>query len=161
ELKPLLAKLRSAKDVNAFLELVGLHNPELFVQEVMPDAPAHAAGVKSGDRVISVNGQKVYSFEHLRGVIQSTGETVAKSAKLTGSQPALEKALRLEIERDGQKQTITSAIRATKGKDPLGETIVTYTIGILSAGRPMMPPNLLIERTLNPFKAFWIGLTET
>jgi regulator of sigma E protease len=160
-LKPLLAKLGAKRDAHSFFELSGIHNPELFVQEVMPDAPAHVAGVKSGDRVISANGQKVFSFEHLRGLIQTTGEGVAKSARLTGNQPALEKALKLEIERDGQRQVLTSAIRATKGKDPLGETIVTYTIGILSAGKPMMPPNMLLERTFNPFKAFWIGLTET
>ena len=43
----------------------------------------------------------------------------------------------------------------------LGETIVTYTIGIQSAGKMIMPANMILERTLNPFKAIWIGLSET
>lgn len=158
---PVLAKIGSRKDVHEFLEAAGLHNPELFVQEVKKDTPADAAGIKTGDRMISVNGQKVYSFEHLRGVIQTAGDVLAKSAKITGKEPALEQALKLEIERDGKKQTVTSAIQANKGKDPLGETIVTYTIGILSAGKMMYPANMLMERTLNPFKALWIGATET
>jgi regulator of sigma E protease len=43
----------------------------------------------------------------------------------------------------------------------LGETIVAYTIGIKSAGKYQEPTNRILERTLNPFKAFWIGTTET
>ncbi len=160
-IKPILEKVGAKKDLHEFLEEAGLHNPELFVQEVMPDAPAAVAGVKPGDRLISVNGHRVYSFEHLRSVIQETGEAVTKGAKLTGSQATLETALKLELERNGVKQVLPSAIRAAKGKDPLGETIITYTIGILSAGKPMMPPNMLLERTFNPFKAFWIGISET
>lgn len=158
---PDIQKIAERKDVHAFLDRVGIHNPELFVQEVMPDAPAHVAGVRQGDRLISVNGQKVYSFDHLRSVIQSAGEALAKAAKVTGNQPALENALKLEIEREGKKTTLASSIRSTKGKDPLGEVIITYTIGILSAGRPMMPPGILIERTFNPVKALWIGTKET
>ncbi|MGZ3650910.1 MAG: RIP metalloprotease RseP [Bdellovibrionota bacterium] len=157
----LVAKLGAKKDVNDFLEQAGLHSPELFVQEVMPDTPAQVAGVKPGDRLISVNNQRVYSFEHLRGVIQNAGDALAKSAKITGVQPALEHALQLEIERDGKKMTLPSAIHATKSKDPLGETIIGYTIGIQSAGRQKMPANMILERTLNPFKAFWVGVSET
>lgn len=160
-IKPVLAKIGSNQDVYAFLEEVGVHSPELFVQEVMPDAPAHSAGIKMGDRLISVNGQRVYSFEHLRNVIQNTGEVLAKEAKASGKQDLLETGLKIELERDGKKSILPSSIRATKGKDPLGETIVTYTIGILSAGKPMMPANMILERTFNPFKALWIGVSET
>ncbi len=159
---PLLAKIGSRRDVHDFLEVAGIHNPELFVQEVVKDSPAEAAGLKQGDRMISVNGQRVYSFDNLRGVIQHVGDAAGKTAKITGKEPALEKALKLEIEReDGKKQTIVSAIQARKGKDPLGEEIISYTIGIMSAGKPKLPPNMLMDRTLNPFRALWIGTQET
>lgn len=158
---PIVAKLAQKRDVHEFLEAAGLFNPELFVLEVQKDAPAQEAGVKVGDRLISVNGQRVYSFDHLRTIIKLAGESLAKAAKVTGKEPALEKALKLEIEHDGEKQVLPTSIRATKGKDPLGETIVTYTIGIISANKSNYPPGMILDRTLNPFKAFWIGTVET
>lgn len=160
-LRPILQKLPRKLDANDFLEASGIYNPELFIQEVVRDAPAFDAGMKEGDRLISVNGKRVYSFEHLRNLIQNTGEEVAKAAKDAGKEPNFSQAVRIDVDRSGSRQQLVSSIRSTKGKDPLGQTIVTYTIGILSAGKPMMPPNLLIERTLNPFKALWIGTAET
>jgi regulator of sigma E protease len=161
ELKTLVRKLPK-RDVHEFLELADIHNPELFIQEVMGSSPAALAGIKPSDRVISVNKQRVYSFDHLKAVIQGAGEELAKKSKASGqAEPNLENAVRILIEREGKRMELQSAIRATKGKDPLGETIVTYTIGILSAGKPMLPPNLILERTLNPFRAVWIGSKET
>jgi regulator of sigma E protease len=159
--QPLLAKLGPQRDVNEFLEAAGLHSPELFVADVMPDTPAQAAGVKSGDRLISVNGRKVYSFDHLRGVIQEAGDALAKTAKITGTKVDLTHALKLEVERSGKISTYPSALKANESKDPLGEKIVGYTIGIQSAGHPKAPANMILERTFNPFKALWIGLSET
>ncbi|MGE3260827.1 MAG: RIP metalloprotease RseP [Bacteriovoracia bacterium] len=160
-LRPILQKLTRKQDANDFLDAAGLFSPELFIQEVVRDAPAYDAGIKEGDRLVSVNGHRVYSFEHLRNLIQNTGEEVAKAAKDAGKEPVFSQAVRIAVDRGGKQQELISSIRSTKGKDPLGQTIVTYTIGILSAGKPMMPPNLLIERTLNPVKALWIGVSET
>lgn len=159
DLRPILRNAK--KDVHLFLDGAGLHNPELFIQEVVAGAPAATAGVKPGDRIVSANGRKVYSFEHLRGVIQDSGEQVAKAVGAKVTDGFYPNSLQLEIERDGKRQQVMSAIRATKGKDPLGETIVTYTIGILSAGKSQMPSNLIVERTYNPFKALWLGSVET
>ncbi len=150
---------KSNKDIHAFLDLAGLYNPELFIQQVVPDAPAAQAGLKPQDRIISANGKKVYSFDHLKAVIQETGEALAKANPPVNDHYT--NALKLQVEREGVVQEFTSPIKATKGKDPLGETIITYTIGILSAGQPQMPKNTIMERTLNPFKAFWIGNVET
>lgn len=158
DLKSILKKL-PRRDSNEFLEAAGLHNPELFIKEVMKGAPADLAGLKPKDRVISINGQRVYSFEHLRDVIQNAGELVAKNSK-TPNADSYEKALKIKIERDGKEMDLVSSINSTKGKDPLGKLIITYTIGILSDGRFMKPTNVVLERTLNPFKALWIGTNE-
>ncbi len=161
DIHPLLAKLGGKHDVPQFLELANLRTAELSVAEVVPGMPAEAAGVKVNDRVVSVNGEKVFSFEQLRDVIQKAGDSLAKTAKLTGQQPALEKALKIEIERDGKIQTLVSALHSQKGKDPLGKAIMSYTVGIQSAGHPIPPPNMILDRTLNPFKALWNGVSET
>lgn len=160
---PDLSKLirDSKKDVHAFLDLAGIYNPELIILEVMKDSPAEKAGVLAGDLVITANGKRVKSFDHLRGSVQLAGETVAKKNGSNLVDGVYTDSLKLEIERKGERKTLVSAIKSTKGKDPLGETIVTYTIGIQSAGRPLFPSNLILERTLNPFKAIWIGTSET
>lgn len=161
DLKPLVRKLPK-REVHEFLEMADIQNPELFIKEVQPDSPAAKAGLRPGDRVISGNGQRVFSFDHLKAVIQGAGEEIAKKAKAAGqSDPSLENAVRLNVEREGKRIELTASVRATKEKNPLGEVIVTYTVGILSAGRPMMPPNLIVDRTLNPFRALWIGAGET
>ncbi|MCO5141961.1 MAG: RIP metalloprotease RseP [Oligoflexia bacterium] len=147
------AKYSSAID---FLNKNGIYNPELFIQEVMPDSPAAIAGIKKGDRIVSANGKNVFSFEHLRTVIQNTGES------LLGKETANKEAtFPIVIEREGKNTTLQSSLKSTTGKDLLGNTIVTYTIGIASDGKPKMPSNILFERTLNPFKALWIGSAET
>jgi regulator of sigma E protease len=150
----------SKGDVHAFLDNAGIYNPELFIQDVLGGSPASVAGLKAGDRIISANKKQVHSFDHFRTTIQDAGENVAK-ANPQNKEDLFPNAIELEIERAGKKETISSAVKATKGKDPLGETIITYTIGIQSAGKPQMPRNLLIERTFNPIKALWIGSVET
>jgi regulator of sigma E protease len=161
DIPSLLSKMGGRKDVFDFLDLAGIFNSELFIQEVMKDAPAYVAGLKAGDRVISLNGQRVFSFDYLRTLIQNTGEAAAKAGKTANKNGDIENVVQIELERAGQKQTIQSGVHATKGKDPLGATIVTYTIGILSSGKPQMPANLLLERTFNPFKAVYLGAKET
>ncbi len=152
---------KSKKDAGVFLENAGLHNPELFVGEVLKDGAASQAGLRAGDRVASVNGKKIYSFEHLRSRIQETGHDVAKLAKEQGKEPNFDQALKLEIEREGKLQTLVSSIRASKEKNLLGENVILYNIGIISAGRLARPTNPIVERTLNPFKALWIGTIES
>jgi regulator of sigma E protease len=131
------------------------------IQNVVGGAPAALAGVKTGDRIVTAGGVKVNSFDHLRSVIQDRGEQTAKAATEKSADGIYANALKLQIQRDGKMQELTSAIRATEGRDPLGDKIVTYTIGIESAGKPKMPANLITERTYNPFKALWIGSVET
>lgn len=146
------------KTAHEFLDKAGLYNPELFVQETVRGAPADLAGLKVGDRLVSANKEKLYSFDHLRAIVQNTGETQAKGQ---AQNTEIKNALTIEVERAGKIIALSSGIRSAKGKDPLGQTIITYTIGILSGGKPMMPPNLILERTLNPAKALFIGFNET
>lgn len=45
--------------------VVGMQVPVPIVGEVLPDMPAAKAGIEPGDRIVSLNGEKVESFEDL------------------------------------------------------------------------------------------------
>jgi len=47
-----------------------LENPKVQVYEVLPDSPAQKAGIKAGDAIVSINGQKVEKPEQLTDYIQ-------------------------------------------------------------------------------------------
>lgn len=146
----------------AFFDKAALYNPELFIEDTMPKSPAAEAGIKKGDRVVSVNGNRVYSFEDLRMAIQQNGENAAKKlGKISAKNVVLEKVINVEIERAGKLMNLPCSISASKSKDPLGQSIMAYTIGIQSAGRRIDPENKIIERTTNPFKAVYKGAKET
>ncbi len=155
-LSPDISTMVKTPDWNAarFLEANELFNGELFVGEVVKGSPADKAGIKKGDHLLAVNSIRIYSFESLRSTIQTSGESAAKAAK------NLDNAVVLNIVRDGKLQNINSGVSATKNKDPLGQSFMAYTIGIVSAGKAQLPKSVFLERTFNPFKALYIGVGE-
>ncbi|NRQ43381.1 Do family serine endopeptidase [Rheinheimera sp. YQF-2] len=81
-------------DVNADLtEAMNLSvSRGAFVNEVLPDSAAEEAGLKSGDVIISMNGNKINSFIELRAKVGTLG--AGREAKLG-------------ILRDGKERTVT------------------------------------------------------
>lgn len=81
-------------DVNAELtEAMNLNvSRGAFVNEVLPDSAAAEAGLKSGDVIISMNGNKINSFLELRAKVGTLG--AGREAKLG-------------ILRDGKERTVT------------------------------------------------------
>lgn len=77
--------------------------------------PAREAGVKLGDRIISVGGRSVHSNEDLSLALQnSSGDTV-----------------QLQLERDGQKMTLQANLQhGTAGKGKLGVWVRDSSAGI-------------------------------
>lgn len=63
-----------------------------FVNEVLPDSAAEKAGLKSGDVIVSMNGNKISSFLELRAKVATLG--AGREAKLG-------------ILRDGKERTVT------------------------------------------------------
>lgn len=153
-------RLSTEWDSHRLMETVGLHSAELFVKTILPGAPAEKAGIQPGDRLVSVNGQKVFSFESLRTLIQRAGEARAASSPKPET-VNYDGTVQLLLERQGKNMRVESAVAVTKGKDPLGKTIVQYTIGIQSMAVMSQPNDLLLERTMNPIRAVWRGAKET
>jgi carboxyl-terminal processing protease len=68
-------------------------DPELFVDRVVPDGPAAAAGVRPGDRIVAIEGTS------------TRGMSVAEAARhLRGPTAA---SVRLQIATDGHVRTVT------------------------------------------------------
>ncbi|HEY0922796.1 Do family serine endopeptidase [Rheinheimera pacifica] len=67
-----------------------------FVNEVMPDSAAEKAGLKSGDVIVSMNGNRISSFLELRAKVATLG--AGREAKLG-------------ILRDGKERTVTAKLQ--------------------------------------------------
>ena len=97
-LKPILAELRergnSARSVRAWIGLNCVEQDGVIrVARISEDSPADVAGVLPGDRILRIDGTEVTRLELLWKTLWA------------GASP--ERAVTLEIERDGGRQTLT------------------------------------------------------
>lgn len=107
------------------------------IGQVLPGQVAQQAGLRSGDRVVAVDGAPVGEWDRL--------------AKLIHGSPG--KPLTLTIERDGEREDVQVIPRATKQQGAGGEE----EIGLIGIG----PAPESQYRRLNPFSAAWAGVTKT
>jgi regulator of sigma E protease len=116
----------------------GLPNLKAVIGEMQKRSPAFDAGVMSGDRIISIDGQKIIFWENIRPVIaESKGKEVD-----------------VVIERGVEKKHLVIKPRLSKSKNIFGEEVATYLIGVAPAG------NMIIERK-NPWDAVIASLSKT
>jgi regulator of sigma E protease len=117
-------------------EDLGLYSSELFIDKTVKAAPAETAGVRAGDRIVTIHGHKVQSFFELRDSVQRAGEKDGK--------------VNVSWERNGKIMTAAISPTSTTGRDPSLRKTTQYTIGIV----PMLTwaePKMILERTWNPF----------
>jgi len=100
---------------------------DAVIGRLAPAMPAEAAGLKAGDRILSVGKQKIVSWYELRGAVQAVGG----------------RPVDVVVERDGQRQSFKLVPKKTEdegdyliGVSPLQETkFKRYTVGdAISAG---------------------------
>jgi regulator of sigma E protease len=118
---------------------------EPVVGEVAPGMPAFQAGLRSGDRVVAVNGTPVATWEAMRELVNAHPDEM----------------IRLEFERDGR--SFTSQLRTMASKDPvsgrtvgvIGITLPTVTVSI--GPRESLMAGLLQTRAMIAltYKGFW------
>jgi regulator of sigma E protease len=100
--------------------------------------PAQQVGLRTGDRIVAVNGARVADWDALADIIRvKPGQSV-----------------RLSIEREGQTFDVEVTPRATRQQGPNGEEEIGL-IGILAPA-----PDSQVRR-LNPVSAVWAGATKT
>ncbi len=120
--------------------IVGQPVSEPVVDNVVPNSAAAEAGIKSGDRILAINGKKISTFNDLRRIVsQSAGEP-----------------LRLTIMRGGRQMELTATPRVREVPDGLGGKI---KIGMLGVSHNLKK-GLRYERK-GPIEALALGTRQT
>ena len=85
----------------ALLAIVGMPSTPSVIETVQPGSPAERAGLKAGDRIDSVAGEDVSTFEELqRAVVMRPNESVLITVDRGGKELLIRATLGLRTERD-------------------------------------------------------------
>ncbi len=131
----------------------GIYSSELFIKKVLKESPAEGVGLKAGDRIISIGGIKVPSFDKLKNAIQ---EAVKKSISNSENEKAPSLGIHLIWERNGKKISGDLNPDASNSRDPSLRKRTTYTIGIMPF-LVLATPKTVLEREWNPFMLLYKG----
>jgi regulator of sigma E protease len=108
------------------------------VGSVNPGSPAEQAGLKPGDRVVSIDGQAIRTWEDLSGTIEKQGLH----------------PLNFVVKRGDSEFTVTVKPQIDEAKNLFGETIKRPLIGITI-------PDTTIIRSVNPLAAGYYAVAHT
>ena len=79
-----------------------------FVSEVMPDSAAEKAGLKAGDVIVAMNGQKIASFAEMRAKIATAG--AGKEIELTYLREGKSETVKVTLQSDEQTQANANSL---------------------------------------------------
>lgn len=79
-----------------------------FVSEVLPNSAAEKAGLKAGDVIVAMNGQKINSFAEMRAKIATSG--AGKEISLTYLRDGKSNETKVKLQSDDKAQTSASGI---------------------------------------------------
>ena len=123
-----------------FFQVSGLPIMKPEVGSVQEGMPAHEAGVRAGDRVVSVDGESVTHWDEMAGRIKQRGDH----------------PLEFELLRDGTRIALTIVPEKVPSQNLFGETVDKYVIGITASGeydiRRLNPIECLVEGTVQTWK---------
>lgn len=128
------------------LKSFGIESSELYVSQVVDNSAAQKAGMKVGDRIYSVGGLVVTSWQEIVNKIQAF--------------KAEDKSLAVVVKRNGKNETLNITPELTTQMTPTGKEKQVFTLGVVTA-MVVAPPFTFIERTTNPLKAAVIGFKKS
>lgn len=82
-----------------------------FISEVMNDSAAAKAGLKAGDVIVGLNGQKIRSFAELRAKVATTG--AGKEIEVTYLRDGKENRAKVTLQSDEQTKTTANSLLPT------------------------------------------------
>lgn len=132
---------------DAKLEYIGLHPSELFINEIIPDTPAFKAGLKAGDRIISVNGNQIHNWDEFRLQIQEWDQ---------------KNPLAIRAERNGSIESFTIVPRLEEHRVPVAGKLPKdqFRIGAVSEVK-FAPQDVYTFYSYNPITLVKYGLEKS
>jgi regulator of sigma E protease len=111
------------------------------IQDAPPDSAGGRAGLRPGDRILSVDGQPVVNMMDFQSMVSS----------------APGRDISIEVERGGSRLSIVAAVaRVTEQGRAIGRLGV-----MLAEGTRVWPPGLLATRRAGPVDAIVLGVEKT
>lgn len=99
------------------------------IDEIVKNSPSEKAGLRNGDKIISINGKDVYAWDEMTSIIRDN--------------PG--KELKIRVERAGQELDFKVTPEAVKTKGLKGEDI---TIGRIGITKTKLPVDMITSETI-------------
>ncbi|HVZ04222.1 RIP metalloprotease RseP [Hyphomicrobium sp.] len=120
---------------------VGMRVLPAYVDAVVPNSPAAAAGFQRGDQITAINNTPIEKFEDLQRIVgSSAGET-----------------LTFTVERNGEKLALRATPNVDEQRDAFGRT---YRRGLIGIQRSVSPDKIRTVHVSLP-RAIMLGAGET
>jgi Do/DeqQ family serine protease len=117
-----------------------------FVQEVVKDSAADEAGIKANDVIVALNGDRIESFEELRGKIATLGEG---------------KKVKIEVYRDGDTRTLNVELKGASEQRAEADRIHPSLQGaVLESGERNGNQGIVVVSVEERSPAARVGLQE-
>ncbi len=111
------------------LSQLGIESPFLYISKIGKGTPADKAGLQKGDRLFSIDGKTLKTWEEVLATIQS----------FSG------KSFLIEFLREGKKQKVSVAPKSMYMEGQLKEK---FMVGIVSGGTEIPPNEILKKETI-------------
>jgi regulator of sigma E protease len=121
--------------------LIGFNMPGTKIGKVIEDDPAHNAGVKAGDEILEIDGEKAGDWEDVHHLI-----TTGKDEKV-----------KMKIRRAGETLDIAIEPKWVSEEDELGEETKKRMVGIVNSGEP----EDMIIRSFGIKESIVLGVAQT
>ena len=146
EIKHLVLEKPVAYQKKGGIHQLGLARSDLFISDLKKEGAAAQAGLKKGDFIFKVNGERVSSWTFL-------------VKQIKGFNPD-QKPLQIEVKREGKLQTF-SVVPEIQKQMVNGVEQKRYMLGIIAQFPHFSVGGRYVEKQANPFKALGVGLGKT
>lgn len=140
----------------AAVAALGIEFPDTYLATFEKDSPAAKAGLKAGDKIISIDGKPVPKFEEIAKIVRSYGADATETEEAQSNT----RPLVIHAVRGGQAQEFSVVPHFKERMNNMAREEARFEIGI----RPMRvsaAPAMFKKSTSNPLEAAVRGWDQT